>query len=95
MYEAHAATCAGTYTGTGNYDLTLGSGTPPTVLTLQSLVGELNTVIDLASGTRAFSLGHETALSTLSGNSAVPCPCFPVSLLPTTSHRFLHCNGRL
>jgi len=72
-YMMHAGTCAGTYTGAGNSGLTLGSG--PTVITLQSLIpspyGELNTIIDLAGGTRAFNLGTEPALSTLSGKPAV------------------------
>ena len=60
-------TCAGTYTGTGSgAPLSFGTGT---VLTLQSLVGELNTVIDLGGGSRAFDFANEAALSTLSGKS--------------------------
>ncbi len=77
MSEVHVVAYAGTYTGPGNHGLNLGTGTPATVVTLQSLVGELNTVIDLAGGTRAFNLGAETALSTLSGTSITSRPCFP------------------
>ena len=39
------------------------------MLTLQSLVGEVNTVIDLGGGSRAFDFANEAALSTLSGKS--------------------------
>ena len=65
--------------------LSFGSGTPSTVLTLQSLVGELNTVIDLAGGTRAFDFGTMSQLlTTLSGKPAVMChlqsPCFMMGM---------------
>lgn len=67
--------CAGTYAGTGNNaPLIFGSGT---VITMQSLVGELNTVIDLGGGSRAFDFNSPPALTTLSGVSAASFSLFP------------------
>ena len=56
---------AGTYTGAGNNGLSFAAFSAP--VTMQSLAGELNTIIDLGGGSRAFSFATEPAGTTLSG----------------------------
>lgn len=59
---------AGTYTGAGNNGLSFAGFSA--LVTMQSLAGELNTIIDLGGGSRAFSFATEPAGTTLSGMPA-------------------------
>ena len=58
---------AGVYTGTGNNGLSFAACPNSTIM--QSLAGEVNTVIDLAGGPRAFTFTTEQPGTTLSGMS--------------------------
>ena len=62
---------AGVYTGTGNSGLSFAAC--PTAVIMQSLAGEVNTIIDLAGGSRAFTFTTEPSGTTVSGKS-VPGP---------------------
>ena len=58
---------AGVYTGTGNNGLSFAAC--PSAVIMQSLAGEVNTIIDLAGGSRAFTFTTEPAGTTISGTS--------------------------
>ena len=58
---------AGVYTGTGNNGLSFAACL--SVVVMQSLAGELNTVIDLAGGPRAFTFSTEPSGTAISGTS--------------------------
>ena len=58
---------AGVYTGTGNNGLSFAACL--SVVVMQSLAGEINTIIDLAGGPRAFTFSTEPSGTAVSGIS--------------------------